>query len=412
MVTWLELIANFEDTKGEFDRTYKCLNVKRKLLEETFNKHKVNIIEQYNDLINIYTSNYKLLSADHKLILENELFILRDRLLNLFTRLTIDTSVPYSIKEKINIDTRNPFLEELLYYDLSNNLNTMVQSKKDFIKDNSRIIPDFDGDIDHLQKFIDALTLVKEDVGEHERTAVSLIKTKLGGNARTCITDADNSIDKIIDRLTNNVKGETSDVLMGRLMNLKQLSKPANLYTEELIIKSLKAAYVEDGMSFEMADKLSTKDAIRAMRQNASNDEVKFIMKAGNFTEINEAVSKFITASNDQQSKNILYMNTARNNFRGNFRGSRGYRPFRQTYQRNHFNNNQRFRNGYQRNNFQQNNRSFRGQYSNNFQRNGYVRQNDNSNSHNGNRRVRVMQEEQGNLNDSSVWGNYNKRTE
>lgn len=398
MVTWNDIQDEFEAIKSEFDRVYKCLNKKQKLSEDTENKHKFNIIDQYNTLIIIYNNNYKLLRAEHILFLENELFVLRDRLLNLFTKLKFNISIPYSIKELINVDKQSPFFEEILNFDID---IVDMATKKDFIKDNGKLIPEFNGDIDDLQRFIDALTLVKEDVGNHEVTAVQLIKTKLSGKARTCIDDRDNTIDRVIDKLKLSVKGETSEVLMGRLMNLKQNSKSASAYTEDIVklVDSLKTAYIEEGLTYDIADKFATKEAIRAMQKNGNSDDVKFVMKAGNFVDMNEAISKFIAVSNDQSAKPVMYMNMNRN-FRG--RGKPDFK-FRQNNYNNRFNSNARNDSRSFYNNSYNGNRSFRGR--NNFHRNDNQRffrnnrnnwnSNNGNNPNSGNRQVRVIDEDQ-----------------
>lgn len=183
-----------------------------------------------------------------------------------------------------------------------------MATKREFIKENSKLIPDFDGDINDLQKFIDALSLVSEDVGAHEGTAVKLIKTKLSGIARILIRESGDTIEKIVDRLKSNIKGETSDIVVGKIKNLKQGHKSATVYMDELkkLPNSLRTAYVSEGLDFYMADKFCKKAFVDAVKINATDKEIIFIIKAGCFNSVDEVIHKFIISSNEHGSKKIL----------------------------------------------------------------------------------------------------------
>lgn len=56
-MTWAEIAGKFYRDKNEFERIFKCLNNKQKLLPKTFQNHITNIVRQYNNLVNIYKSN-------------------------------------------------------------------------------------------------------------------------------------------------------------------------------------------------------------------------------------------------------------------------------------------------------------------------------------------------------------------
>jgi len=48
----------------------------------------------------------------------------------------------------------------------------------------------------------------------------------------------------------------------------------------------LEAAYIDDGLDLNIADKFATKEAISAMTKNCEHDKLKTILKAGNFNTI------------------------------------------------------------------------------------------------------------------------------
>lgn len=173
-------------------------------------------------------------------------------------------------------------------------------------------------------------------------------------------------------------------------MNLNQNSKTANIYTDKLskLVDLLKTSYLKKGLTYDIADKFATNEAIKAMQKNATNDDVRFVMRTGTFTDMNAAILKFIATSNDHNAKQILYMNGTRNNFRRNER----FHSFRSSYQNNRFDNNSRYNSRFY--NSPTNGKLFRGR--NNFtdmnsQR--FFRNNNVNNASAGNRQVRVVED-------------------
>lgn len=63
--------------------------------------------------------------------------------------------------------------------------------------------------------------------------------------------------------------------------------------------KLLEAAYVDEGLPFENADKFSTKEVIITIVKNCEHGNLKTILEAGNFSKINDAVSKYIHCSTE-----------------------------------------------------------------------------------------------------------------
>jgi len=246
--------------------------------------------------------------------------------------------------------------------------NKMAQTQVQFLKTASSLIPDFDGKAENLRSFLDALQLVNSIKETHESTAVQLIKTKLKGNARNLISN-ENSIAQIISTLSNTVRGESVEVITAKLLNLQQKSKTANQYTQEVekLTKALEGAYITDGLPSQLASKYSTQHAVKSMIKNCSIDKVKLIMEAGQFSNMNEAVAKFVNSCTDATGRSdtvLYYKNRQANNYRGSnygynrgngngrfrgtqrargsnsYRGGNSYRG-RQNYRNNGNNNNQ-----------------------------------------------------------------------
>ena len=143
----------------------------------------------------------------------------------------------------------------------------------------------------------------------------------------------------------------------------------------EKLTKALEGAYINDGLTNELANKYSTTLAVKAITQNCTNDKVKLIMQAGTFNTMNDAISKFVNSCTEAtgQPNTVLYYQQRINS--GYNRGNHGY---------------YRGRGNYYQNRNQGNNRG-RSQYKGNYR--GRGNSNRGHNSHN----VRVTQNASGN---------------
>lgn len=130
-------------------------------------------------------------------------------------------------------------------------------------------------------------------------------------------------------------------------------SKSANAYCSEIEIltKSLENAYITDGLTNEVANKYFTQVAVKAMTKNCTIDKVKFIMEAGQFNSMNDAISKFVGSCTEAtgQQNTILHFGqkTFNNQNHGNRRRFQRRNNCSRNYNSNFSNNN---RNCYDRN--------------------------------------------------------------
>lgn len=90
---------------------------------------------------------------------------------------------------------------------------TMAQTVVEFLNTASELPIEFDGKPENLRSFIDSLSLLETIKGKHESLAVSLIKTKLKGNAKNLFS-TETKINEIITKLKNTVKGDSVDVVL------------------------------------------------------------------------------------------------------------------------------------------------------------------------------------------------------
>lgn len=375
---WATIIEKCRRIREEFERSYKCLNTDRPTGEDTINKHLKNLFVQIEEIRIVLHTHYYRLTTAHQAAAEAYFLDIKSRLIKVTTRRGIEIKLPQNLHESVDIFASDlvPRLTEHLNapigVQLPQNLpvkvhateqqsttlellpqnshrDIMTQSVVDFLRTASNLIPDFDGKAENLRSFLDALELVNSIKESHGIVAVSLVKTKLKGAARNLISN-ETSLEQIIATLANSVKGESVEVITAKLMNLKQKNKTANDYTKEVseLTRALEGAYISDGLSNTIAGKYSTQKAIQAMTKNCSNDKVKLIMEAGTFSNMNDAVSKFVNSCTEAtgNSNTVLYYRGRgqyRGSNRGHYRGrGRHYKNYGDRGQRDNGNRNHR----------------------------------------------------------------------
>lgn len=122
--------------------------------------------------------------------------------------------------------------------------------------------------------------------------------------------------------------------------------------------------------------KYSTQQAVKAMAKNAQNERLKLIIESGQFADMNELVSKFITSCTEvlgQPNSVMFYGSNGRNNnqHRGNGRGGGNGRNTNRNSDNRRYNNGNGYRNGNGNNN---RNRGRNNNSNNNRSRNGNIR--------------------------------------
>lgn len=340
---WQNIIQKLRQIKEHFDRSYKCLNVDRPTGEQTIGKHLTNLfvyLEQIRIIVNV---NYERLTAAHKIAAEAFYSDVRLKLLNVAAKKGISVEIPdgHSISIDIPQNISGTQTEKI---ESKKENNMTAQTVLEFINTATKLIPDFDGKPENLRSFLDALSLIDTLKGTHETVAITLIKTKLKGNARNLLEN-ESTIQEVIGKLSGSVKGESVEVLSAKILNIKQNNKSANNYCSEIeaLTKSLENAYISDGLSTGLATKYSTQVAVRAMTKNCNYDRVKLVMEAGNFGNMNEAIGKFVsscTEATGQQTSVLYYKNKTYNNYRGKRHNRGGRRGNNNSYNNNNGRNN------------------------------------------------------------------------
>ena len=123
------------------------------------------------------------------------------------------------------------------------------------------------------------------------------------GTARMLIT-VETTIEQIINTLKNSIKGESTEIITAKIMATKQSGKLANAFVREIddLAKQLAGAYISDGVLKILVDKYTLQTAVKSLAENADNDKVKLVMETGQFTDMNQAVEKFVNINTESIS--------------------------------------------------------------------------------------------------------------
>lgn len=391
---WSELAKKINNFKDKFEKSYKCVNKNAPIRVETLIHHIKILVLNYNNIVQLYLSKENRLTEQHVNQCKKIIKSLGTRISYISTRHNIVIDIPTDLKlmatfepdqlkelneSKPTLDN-DPDIEadsdiEPLELAEPNMAVTQVALDREYVRQVSSTIPEFDGKKLSLARFLTALRLVDRTKGTQEDLAVEVIKSKIIGPTLYKVQN-ETSIIGIINKLNTNIKGESTDVIKAKLLNIKQKGKSASQYTAEIdsLRKQLEAAYIDDGLDFDNAEKFSTKETISAMTKNCDYEKLRIILEAGNFSNFNDAMGKYIQCSTEMTGSpsTVLYYkgrndrgNYSRNNQRG--RGnSRGNGNF-------HYNGNNNNRGNF-RGNYRGGNRG-----RNNSNRGGYQNQNSNN---------------------------------
>jgi len=384
--TWVQILESLQRIKQEFDRSYKCLNKTNLPSKKTQIKHLQNLVYNHNSIVGVLKFTYATLTPAHKIEVEQFFKTIKTRLEVLFGRLQIPHEIPAKINQILDLRFAEPLSDEdgseeetdepptPLPFDI---IRTMAPSALDsFVGNASKLVPDFDGKLENLQKFLDALDILELIKAEHETVAVAIVKSKLDVWTRGFLT-TESTILQIKETLAAKVKGQPTKAIVAKLLNTKQGNKSANDFVKEIeeLAKTLERSYISDGVPAQVVKTYFTESAIKSLTTNGKADQCKLLMKGVVYNTFSDAVSKFVELSDDNTATvNIVrqgnynrYNSRGRGNYHGNYQNNRGRNG------RNYNNSrNQRNNRGYQNN--QNNGRQARNRNQRNGQQNQNVR--------------------------------------
>lgn len=393
-VKWITIQENFKQIKLTFDRSFKCLNRSKLPSEAVQIKHLKILVGAHNESIGLIRKIYYTLSEQHKSEVKNFLTNIKSKLEVLFARLDIQEQVPKNFQDIIDIRFKNledqnsdsgseteteenPESSLIETTPKSNNSDTISanesepspskpglfnisvvenfsnkMSQAEFLNLAAKLLPDYDSSPENLNKFLNAINLVDSIKDTHEEIAVSLIKTKISGKTQNIVSQL-TSISEIKEAIKKNVTQESASTVSAKLMAIKQNGRDTNAFVKEIenLTQQLENAYIVDGLPTNTAQKYATGVAVKSLANNARSAETKIVMKAGNFTSVSEAITKFVDASAEASTSQINYVQQNKFRTNPNIRG-RGGRYFNNS--RGRYNFHQRLQNTQNRGNYNQ----------------------------------------------------------
>jgi len=209
---WDELYKELNNSKIDFDRSYKSLSRPRPAQQNTVNKNAEILVTRFNTARILINDQRDRLNKAHWSQVSKYLNKLRDNLIFIKQRYNLTISVPTILNTPLKIEAResessdprvqaeaddpiskDPDIEEkdintipavLIQSELSDQESTdsdshnsiveinptkMAQTNIDFINTASKLIPVFDGKAENLTSFMDALEIIESIKGEHEQ---------------------------------------------------------------------------------------------------------------------------------------------------------------------------------------------------------------------------------------------------
>lgn len=208
------------------------------------------------------------------------------------------------------------------------------------IKTATSIVQVYDGTSENLDAYVDSANLLKDYVAADQvATAVRFLKTRLTGKARLGLAENLNTIDALIDDVKQRCAEQITPAnIIAKLKTTKQKGDTNNFCDEiDKLTNKLKSIYVGQGIPDGVAKTMATKAGVDALINGTTSYETKIILKAGTFSNINEAVQKVQenatpTAANQQNSSQIMTYGTHKHN--NHTRNNRGRRERNQNAQR------------------------------------------------------------------------------
>lgn len=354
--------------------------------------YEIEIVDAYVKLIAFVTKYYsKKQSTNTKENLLNLATYAREKFVNCLHNLKKSYDFPQDLLHVVipanivPVQEENLILSILLTDDEDEDLEITMTTKEEFYGLATKAIKTYSGDSLGLSAFINSLKLMETMAGDtHKTLLVSIIRTKLEGDAEDAVPESAKTVDDIVAALRLVIKPESSKVLTARLLGLrfdrskvKEFSKDA-----EELAENLKRSLVIEGVTPAKASEMVVDETIKMCRATTKSDLVKAVLSATTYTDHKEVVAKLVLESTTEvKEKQVLAYNAQ--NAQNKFRRGRGRRGGQYNQ------NNRNYQGKYQGNNSRGNDRNYynsyrgRGRGRGNYGRGGY---NDN------NRSVRVIE--------------------
>lgn len=212
----------------------------------------------------------------------------------------------------------------------------------EFMKMAETILPrDFSGQPDKLQQALDALSLLSlHTTAQLQSTAIAVIKTRLSGAARDCITDQEDTVEKVRQKLAATVDIPSSAEVIAQLRALKGAGTEYATKIND-VSAQLTRCFISEGLPHATATKYTVRETVNAMVKSQTVERVKTVLQAGTFATPSAATAKYLEVSQEPSSSTGFAFRGRPQNWR------RGGNNFGRSGGRHQYNNNNNYNNNY-----------------------------------------------------------------
>lgn len=338
----------------------KFLLVAKRILKEnlttnpvTLDNYKADIVRAYNELITFVIKYHPSTKISEKT--KEELLALakyaREKFLLCLDNLHLAYNFPEDIfhivesSDLVILTRPEPVVNSPPHTFVQTELgpDVVMTSKEDFYNLASRAIKAYAGEPLKRTAFINSLKLMSKMAGDtHKDLLVSIVLTKLEGNAEDAVSPDVKSVEEVIAALQQNIKAESSKVLTSRLQALRFDRTKVQDFAKDAdeLAENLKRSLVVEGMTAEKANSMTIDETVKMCRSCTKSDLVKAVLSATHYDDHREVVAKLILeASTEVTEKQVLAYKA-----QSGFRRGRGKR-----FQKNGYGNTGNHNNSYHR---------------------------------------------------------------
>ena len=160
----------------------------------------------------------------------------------------------------------------------------------------SEMLGVFDGSPERVDQFTDTLDVLCEVIPEeHHGLLLKLVKTRLIGKARY-VCSAASKLEEIKEALeTHCAPVVSSRLALAKLNSINQIGDALSFAEKiEACRDKLLEQYVAENMPYTVASKMADEASIDALTYGARRLQTRFILRAGTFKNLTEAITKFL----------------------------------------------------------------------------------------------------------------------
>lgn len=361
------------------------------------------ISDNFNDIHSKIV--YKYLESEQIVEIKNLITIFKDIKSSALNILNAGESSSES--QKTDDETNNDISE--ITNDVNNSNDSGDQSEemaeKFDLRAATHLLPTLDGKEETVNALIDAISLYDEMLANDSKPMLVkfVLKTRLDASSKLKLKTEYSSATALINDMKKVLLAKKSaTALAAKLNSMKQKDKPIDKYgqeIEELFVQMTIAQADGNSATYEILKPTNEKQAIAAFANGLRNAELKTIIKAREYKQLNHAIRGALDEERGGKSEENVYEFKHNGSRPKTFhRGTNRYRNYQQNGKKyNNFNNNK----GNRR--FERNNKYDRKNNSNYKQNNNQRNENRNNNNFRGrqNQNIRHYQN-QANTNNNS----------